>query len=385
MPWKATDILEQRKQFVLEALKEEKPFIQLCRKYGISRVHGEKWLKRFLAEGEKGLLDRSKKPKSNSRSPDTDVVLEIVRIRKEMDWGCGVNLRPVLLKKYSEERVPSARTIDRILLSTGFTKKRAKRTVKPQRKQAERPVATGPNDIWTIDYKGWWHTLDRKRCEPLTLRDHFTRYLLALEGMRHIRWEAVQEVLTDVFSTYGLPLYLRSDNGAPFAHNGALRGLTQLSAWVVSQGIALDRIQPGRPDQNGGHERMHRDLKRQIQKRPAADLVLQQAALDAWRNHFNTERPHRGLNLQTPASQYAVSPRKFKGTRPEIVYPDAFEVRKVAANGSIKHRRQRVFLSHALAGWDIGIETQDDSVRLWFADLYLGSTDKGFLGKIKED
>lgn len=385
MAWKVTNVVESRKEFVIKVLARDGSLAELCREYEISRQIGRKWVKRFLAEGEKGLEDKSRRPKGNSRTPDLEVFAEIVNIRRDMNWGCGVNLRPVLLRKFPEERVPSARTIDRLLVKTGFVTKRRSRRVRPARVAPPKPVAKEPNDIWTIDFKGWWKTQDRRRCEPLTLRDHFTKYLLALRGMRQIRWEAVQEVLDDVFATYGLPLYLRSDNGAPFAHFNTLRGLTQLSAWVVAQGIVLDRNQPGRPDQNGGHERMHKDLKRQLQARPAADLVLQQAAFDQWREHFNSVRPHRSLGMETPASQYSCSSRAYRGMKPDLEYPEHFEVRKVSSGGWIKRGSQQLFVSSALSGWHIGVEVEGETARLWFAELYLGSTDSRFLGKLRED
>lgn len=380
MAWKAVSIVETRLEFVVRVLAKEQPLAALCREYGITRRVGRKWVKRFMAEGESGLKDRSKRPKGNARSLHEDVAAAIVRIRKPNHWGCGVNLRPLLLREFPAERVPAARTIDRFLKKSGLVSEKKRRRVKPTTRLQTRAVAEQPNDIWTIDFKGWWFTQDHHRCEPLTLRDDFSRYLLCLHGMRRIRWELVQEVMTDVFQAHGLPLTIRSDNGAPFAHVSSLAGLTQLSAWWLALGIGLDRIDPGRPDQNGGHERMHRDMARQIERYPEANLGMQQAALDQWREHFNSVRPHSALGFAAPSEVYRQSTRKFPGKQFEIEYPQHYEVRKVAPNGWIKRKQKGIFISGALAGWTIGLEEEPDGIlKVWFAELCLGTTDKNLM------
>lgn len=366
-------------------MAEEQPFAQLCREFGIAPKNGRKWVKRFWEEGASGLQDRSRRPHSNPAAVDTEMALEICRIRSKNNWGCGKNIRPVLLRSYAAEQVPSPRTIDRILAAAGLVEPRKKRRANPVGERLKTGFkAEHPNDVWTTDFKGWWFTQDRRKCQPLTLRDDFSRYLLTIQGMRQIRWEAVQEAMCEAFEAYGLPAVIRSDNGSPFACGHSLLGLTRLSAWWVAQGIRLDRIEPGHPEQNGGHERMHKDLKRQLQRVPELDLVAQQVAFDEWRTHFNEVRPHSALSMQTPSEVYLPSPRRFRKVQ-EIVYPKRYEVHKVDHSGWIKRRKTRMFLSTALAGWHVGIEHHEDgTMLLWFAELPLGVTDKDFV-KLRQE
>lgn len=367
--------METREEFVIRALAKEKPFSQLCAEYDVSRKNGGKWVERYREEGVSGLKDRSRRPKSNNRQINTDIVLEVCRIRHTTGWGCGKNLRPMLLKRFGDE-TPSARTIDRILLRAGFVEQRKRRRIESNQRLKTQLQAENPNDIWTTDFKGWWFTQDKRKCQPFTLRDQRSRNILALQGMRKISWEAVQEVMTTVFQDNGLPEVIRSDNGSPFASHNGLLGLTRLSAWWVALGIKPDRIEPGHPEQNGGHERMHRDLKRQLQRIPELDLISQQSAFDAWRAHFNNERPHSALAMQTPSEVYTKSRRRFIGENFQIEYPQTFEVRKVDFTGCFKRRNTKLFLSTALAGWDIGLESREDgSIKIWLAELCLGQTD----------
>jgi len=238
--------------------------------------------------------------------------------------------------------------------------------------------------LWTVDFKGWWRTSDGRRCEPLTIRDGYSRYVLALRAMTSTRSEGVRRVFEEVFEQYGLPKVIRSDNGGPFACTRALAGLTRLSAWWKALGIRLDRIEPGHPEQNGAHERLHRDIRQELQSVVAGDIERQQEMLDLWRVEYNTERPHEAIGMKTPSRLYVPSPRLYTREIPEIVYPKRFDVRKVKHSGEISINGHRRFLSEALAGWPVGIESNGGhTIRLWFADLCLGETDASFRSPLR--
>ena len=207
------------------------------------------------------------------------------------------------------------------------------------------------------------------------MRDEWSRFVFATVIFQSPNAEEARGVLDGSFRKYGLPKAIRSDNGAPFACTRALGGLTKLSAQWIALGIKIDRMDPGNPQQNGGHERMHRDIRGEIETSPANDVATQQELLEHWRFEFNHERPHEALDLKTPAEVYSRSPRRYSGKRPEVVYPDGFEVRVVQRNGCVKYHQRRQFVSEALASWPVGLEHSDQKLRVWFADRLLGVTD----------
>jgi hypothetical protein len=233
-----------------------------------------------------------------------------------------------------------------------------------------------PNHVWTIDFKGWWRTRDGNRFEPLTIRDEHSRYILCAQAMDNARSETVQEQMTRVFQRYGLPEVMRSDNGPPFAAINAPLGLSRLSAWWLSLGIHLDRIAPGRPEQNGGHERMHRDIASDLQRCAEEDIVSQQAALDMWRTTFNEKRPHEALAMRVPAEVYEPSPLKFDASDVELTYPRGYLVRKVKTTGTISVGGRALMVSSALGGLQVGLEPLDGPrFAVWFCRLCLGELD----------
>jgi hypothetical protein len=233
-----------------------------------------------------------------------------------------------------------------------------------------------PNQLWTIDFKGWWYTRNRRRFEPLTIRDGFSRYVLCAQALDSSRTEAVRDQMIRVFDTYGLPEVIRSDNGAPFAARNSPLGLSRLSAWWLTLGIDLDRIAPGRPDQNGAHERMHRDVAREVEGSAGHDAATQQATLDVWRRTFNEERPHDALNLRVPSDVYQPSPRKFDRREVQLTYPGEFLIRKANHIGSVKIRKQPIYVSVAVRGYDVGLEPCGaDRLDVWFCRLRLGEID----------
>jgi hypothetical protein len=232
--------------------------------------------------------------------------------------------------------------------------------------------------IWAVDFKGWCRTGDGRRCEPLTLTDHASRYLLCCQGLESTRTELVRPTLERTFREYGLPQRIRSDNGAPFAANGGC-GLTELSVWWIELGIVCERIQPGHPQQNGRHERMHRTLQEETMQTPAATLRRQQARFDAFRRQYNEQRPHEALNLAVPASVYMPASAAYPERISSPEYPPDWAVRKVADGGQLcwGGSGKRYFVSHALSGKHVGLERVDDEhCRLWFRHQWLGVIDR---------
>ena len=377
MPWQEIDVMDQRTEFILRVLARGETFGDVCREYGISRKTGYKWKERFLAEGLSGLRDESRRPRSSPGQLSGDMVCQIVKLRvAHPGWGAP-KLRAILQRTLSPAEVPSESSIKRVLDQACLVQQRRRRSRSEQGSRLQTPVrAQHPNHVWTIDFKGWWYTRNRSRFEPLTIRDAYSRYVLCAQALENARTETVQTTMTRVFEKHGLPQVIRSDNGAPFAARRSPLGLSRLSAWWLALGIDLDRIEPGRPDQNGGHERMHRDIAVEVENRPAADAATQQAALDVWRQTFNTERPHEALGMRVPQEVYESSPRKYDATPVELAYPAGYLVRKVLRLGAVSVAHRSINISAALQGWHVGLEPiTPERYAVWFCRLRLGELD----------
>lgn len=375
MPWKATDVMNLRTEFVLRALREKEPFGELCREYGISRKTGYKWKQRFLEQGLDGLADHSRRPQSSPSETDEDMVCRIVQLKlAHPSWGPAKLLE--IMRRAGQTDLPSESTFKRILGKAGLVERRRRRKPCEQGRITNRIEAERPNHVWTIDFKGWWRTRDRSRFEPLTIRDQFSRYVLCAQAMADAKSDTVRAQMARVFERHGLPEVIRSDNGSPFAATSAPLGLSRLSAWWLTLGIDLDRIPPRRPDQNGGHERMHRDIAMELENKAEIDGKTQQASLDAWRKTFNEERPHAAIGMRVPADLYTTSTRRYDGSHAELAYPTGQFVRKVRRKGAIKIWNHEVQLSASLQGYDVGLEVLDgDRLAVWFCRLRLGEID----------
>lgn len=375
MAWKATDVMDQKMEFALRAVRDVERFQQLCEEYGISRKTGYKWKKRFLQQGLEGLQDLSRKPKSSPRGLSENVVCRIVALKQaHPSWGAR-KLREVLLRSSGGPDVPSESSFKRVLEKAGLVQKRRRRTQSETGRLQLRVKAERPNQVWTIDFKGWWQTRDRGRFEPLTIRDDFSRFILCARCLESTRGSAVKEQMERLFGEYGLPEIIRSDNGAPFAAGNSPYGLTRLSAWWLVLGIDLDRIRPGQPQENGSHERMHRDMG-ELERSAAATHREQQAVLDVWRKTFNEERPHEALGMRIPGEVYERSARAYDPTAVELRYPTGFLQRRVGCSGQLTIGNMKVGLSLALAGYDVGLESLDDRrYAVWFGRLCLGDID----------
>lgn len=355
-------------EFVERAMRGEK-VSALVREFGITRAAGYKWLKRFKEQGYEGLEEKSRRPKSTPLATAEDIILAVLETReKHPTWG--PRKLEIVLRRSLGEQTPSERTIARIL-------KRAKK-VRERRKQrplnvvelAPRIAPKQPNDLWTVDFKGWWQARNGERCGPLTVRDAYSRFILATVVCPSTL-RAARAVFERLFRKYGVPSAIQCDNGEPFVSVRSRGGLSKLSAWWVSLGIRLVRSRPGCPQDNGGHERMHADISAEIEMSPSASADSEQRRLARWRQTFNHVRPHDALGGKTPAEVYEVKERRaFRPVR--YVYPAHFAIRHVSTNGRFSFAKDTYFLSHSLAGCDVGVESVDDMhVRVWFHDVDL--------------
>jgi putative transposase len=375
MPWKEQRVSEQRRGFVAACLRPgERSMSELCRDFGISRKTGYKWLQRFESGGLPALEDESRRPTRFRSEIAGEVIVEIVRVRQwKPTWG-GRKIRAYLMSQGLPE-VPCIRSVDRILKRCGFVTSRTPgfsriagnlNIVQPKR----------CNDVWTMDFKGWWVTKNGRRCDPLTLRDEFSRYVLCLSALERSTTESVQEQLDETFRRYGLPEYIRSDNGVPFASARGFMGLTRLAVWLLKNDVTPNRILPASPYMNGAHERMHKDIKAELQRNPALDVKAEQKRFDIWRAEFNSIRPNQALNDRTPASSYRSSRRKYSDKNDDFVYPSNFTLRKVSANGEFNWKNAPVRFAKSLAGEFVALEPMSDqTLRLWFRHYPLGITD----------
>jgi putative transposase len=369
MPWKKSEPMEQRMEFALRAMQTLN-FRALCQQYGISTKTGYKWRERFWRKGLAGMEEESRRPKSHSKQLPEEEVCEIVRLKlAHLAWGPR-KIRELYLRGHGE--VASESTFKRVLERTSLTQKRRRRRAPEAGRLSSGRQAAALNEVWTVDFKGWWRKAEQ-RCEPLTVRDEYSRYLLEVRAVEDARSETVRKSFERIFERHGLPEAIRSDNGSPFASRQGVLGLSRLSAWWVVLGIDLERGRPGHPQDNAGHERMHKDISRELEAEGACD----QAALDVWRQTFNYERPHEALGMRCPGEVYLASERKYEGTPEDLDYPKMCS-RRVSPKGLISLEGQPLFLSASLGGWSVGLKPiAKDLMEVWFGRLLLGQVDLG--------
>lgn len=375
MPWKECGVLDQRIEFVLKSLSKDVVFTDLCREYGISTKSGYKWRERFVQNGLNGLHDNSRRPHSSPESLPEQTVCEIIKLKNaHPHWG-PYKIRQIYLRKYNQ--APSESSFKRILDKAGLVIHRRRRNALcAQERITTDLVVSKPNDVWTVDFKGWWKMLGGGRCEPLTIRDLYSKYILSVKAMESTRTPYVQKAFEKVFKENGLPVVILTDNGPPFAVSHALLGLSSLAIWWISLGIRLHRIQPGHPEQNGSHERMHRDISKELQGSIEGNIKEHQAAFDTWRNEYNWVRPHETLGMKVPGDVYKKSDRLWNGTPDEIVYESSMLKRKVTTNGIICIDNRHILISTTLTGYEVGLKyITEDSLELWFDYLRLGEVD----------
>lgn len=360
--------------FIEQASKPDANVAQLCREHGISRETGHKWLKRFRARGYEGLEDDSRRPKSSPLATGEEVVAALLTVKAAHPrWGPRKLVR--VLRREFGSATPSERTIARILERFGQVRhRRRRRRELSVVERAPQVAAMASNEVWTIDFKGWWRASDGSRCDPLTVRDAYSRFVLALELLPRPTGAEVRRILTRLFRRHGVPKAIQCDNGSPFICARSPAGLTQLSAWWVSLGIRIVRSRPGCPQDNGGHERMHLDIAAELQSVPAATRALQQRACDKWRQEFNHVRPHDALRGKTPADVFR--PERSSLTIRPTAYPPGWLVRRVKLNGALGDPKDGHFMSTALAGYFVGLQPLGGlRHRAWFYDVDLGEVE----------
>jgi len=370
MGWKETCAVDERMRFMVAVEKGEESFAAICRRFDVSRRIGYKWRARFEEEGAAGLFDRSRAPLHHPQAIAPDIAEHCLELRRaHPTWG------PLKVRAYLERRAPktawpAASTIGELFDREGLTVKRRLRRRSPP---SSAPFAhcEAANDVWCIDFKGWFLTGDGERCEPLTISDAHTRYLLRCQALPRTDTEHVWPVLDAAFREFGLPRYMRSDNGSPFASRGA-GGLSRLSVKLIKAGVTPERIAPGKPQQNGRHERMHLTLLQEVASPPASSMRDQLKRLRNFQQLYNEERPHQALDNATPAERYQASPRRFDGNLRSPEYGDQ-DVRRVRHNGEIKFDGKFIYISDALAGEPVGLAESEGYWTVSYGPIILGT------------
>ncbi len=347
---------------------------ELCAAFGISRTTGYKWLRRWRGQGPAGLEDRSRAPRCHGRQMAPEQAEAILALRRDRPhWGPR-KLRVILETQQPEVCWPAASTIGDLLRRHGLSERRRRRATIAGPHPADFAPVTAPNDLWCIDFKGWFRTRDGRRCDPLTITDAYSRYALVCQIVKPA-YRPVEAVVMKAFKRYGLPKAMRCDNGPPFAAPGP-GGLTRLSLGWLKAGIALERIEAGKPQQNGRHERFHRTLKQETSSPPAANAREQQARFDAFCHDYNHKRPHEALAQKPPASLWQPSTRAYPKELAQPWYDACHAVRRVRPSGEIKWAGRSVFISETLAGESVGIaETRDGDWLVRYAQIDLGIID----------
>jgi transposase InsO family protein len=361
MPWKESSVMDERLRFVGRLLDGEQMSL-VCREFGISRKTGYKIFDRYKDHGLEAFTDRSRRPVRYANQLPQQIESLIVGLKRDKPhWGAR-KIRELLIRRLAGDvRVPAKSTIHAVLDRHGLVKRMGKK----------RSHATGtalsegaqPNDLWCADYKGEFQLGNQVYCYPLTVTDHASRYLLLCEALESTREDLAFTAFERLFKERGLPLAIRSDNGVPFASANALFNLSKLAVWWLRLGIAIERIKPGKPQQNGRHERMHLTLKREATRPPGMNSLQQQAKFDAFVQEFNTERPHEALAMKRPADLYVPSPRPFLGLS-DSDYPFHDRDILVTACGRICMHRKKINISTVLAGQTLGIKEVDDGIWL---------------------
>lgn len=376
MSWQETCVMEQRIQFVMDVMDGTYTVTELCEAYLISRKTGYKWLGRYQTDNPASLADRSRAPHSHPQEVSVAVKQAILAVKTRFPrWGAP-QIRARLEREYPDwGHYPAVSTIGLFLYKQGLTRRRCRRHAAAT--PTELPLTSGRyiNQVWCADYKGHFQTKDGSRCNPLTISDQASRYLLCCQHVQRMNYDLARPWFERTFRRYGLPEVIRTDNGVPFASIG-LGGLSRLSYWWIRLGIRPERIEPGHPEQNGRHERMHRTLKAYTATPPAQTLSGQQKQFNAFRKEYNQERPHEAIGMRTPSACYQRSPREYPSRLPMITYPDSMRIRQVKNSGEIRLFNKLLYLSQSLSGQPVGIEQIDeDYSRVWYCSYLLGCVD----------
>jgi len=375
MSWTETCVMEQRAKFIIDLLEGSYSMTELCEYYGISRKAGYKWIRRYEQGGFDALKNLSRAPHCHPHQISCQMQELILAVKKRFPkWGAP-KIRSRLERIHPDwNSYPAISTIGLFLCKQGLThpcKRHRKAT------PTELPLTNGcrSNHVWCADFKGHFNTGDGSRCNPLTISDHASRYLLCCQHIVRMSYDLVKMRFERVFREHGLPDVIRTDNGTPFSSRG-LGGLSRLSYWWIRLGIHPERIEPGHPEQNGRHERMHKTLKDYTARPPAKTLAQQQRRFNEFCVEYNEHRPHEALKMHTPSQCYSSSTRIFPARLPEISYPDFMQVKKVRQHGDIYYLGKRLFITEGLRDEYFGIEQTDEDIsRLWYCKYLLGEID----------
>jgi len=361
MPWKEICALELKKEMITDWLTRKYSVTELSDCYGVSRKTIYKWVDRYHEKGMVGLEELAREPYYHPNATPIELVEEILAMkRQKMKWGP----RKIIAKLRAgdpDKKWPADSTGNNILKRHGL--------VQPHKRRHRTPPYTTPfldcnqsNAVWSADYKGHFKMGDRITCYPLTISDNYSRYLIGCWGLSRPNFEQTKPYFELAFRNHGLPTAIRTDNGQPFASRG-LGGLSRLSVWLIRLGIIPERIEPGCPEQNGRHERMHRTLKAATAKPPEMNLEKQQQAFNLFIEEYNNERPHEALEQKTPTFVYRPSLRIYPEKLSKVEYDDGEVTRYVAPNGCIKWHGSLVFISEVLSGNHIALKQVDN--HLW--------------------
>lgn len=361
MPWKESSVMNERLRFIARLLEGE-AMTDLCVEFGISRKTGYKVYQRYKEQGSEALTDRSRRPCHYANQLPAQLEAQIVGLKKDKPhWGAR-KIRELLIRRLASEiKVPARSTIHAVLDRNGLVK-----PMRGRRNGAEGTslsAGASPNDLWCADFKGEFTLGNKRYCYPLTVTDHASRYLLACEALESTREETDFEAFEHLFRERGLPFAIRSGNGVPFAAPNSLFNLSRLSVWWLRLGIAIERIKPGHPQQNGRHERMHRTLKEQTTRPPEMNSLQQQARFDAFVREYNEERPHEALAMKMPAECYTPSVRPYQGLS-ALDYPFHDKAITVTTCGRLCLHRKKINISTVLAGQKLGIKEVDENIWL---------------------
>jgi putative transposase len=360
MPWKECHVMDERLRFVARLLEGEK-MAPLCAEFGISRKTGYKIFERYKDNGITAFTDRSRRPYRQANRLPAPIEATIVRLKREYPgWGAP-KIREKLRQRITPLQLPAISTVHAVLDRHGLVHRRRRRRAGPTSTALSRP--TESNALWCADYKGEFMLGNRRYCYPLTITDFASRYLLTCEALSTTQETFAFTAFDRAFREFGLPGTIRTDNGVPFAAPTALYRLSKLAVWWLRLGIQIERIQPGHPQQNGRHERMHRTLKAEATKPAAANVLQQQARFDAFVTRYNHERPHQALGMQVPAAVYARSPRVYRGLD-DLTYPFHDATFTVTHCGRICFHGRKINLSHVFAGQNVGVTQVGDHIWL---------------------
>jgi putative transposase len=375
MPWQKTTPMTERLNFIELYQTRLWSMTELCTRFGISRKTGYKWLGRYVQEGLSGLQEKPRVPRHCPHRIAPDIAAVLLEAKcLHPNWGPR-KILPYLARHHPALALPAASSPGALFRKAGLSRPKQRRR-RPHHPGAPAFHAGSPNEVWTADFKGQFRTGDGLYCYPLTLADAYSRYLLGCSARLSTQQVEAQPIFERLFQEYGLPGAIRTDNGAPFA-TPAFCGLSKLSVWWIKLGIRHQRIEPGRPEQNGSHERMHRTLKAEATRPPERNQAAQQVRFDRFCQEYNHERPHEALGQRTPAALYRPSPRRMPAKLTEHEYPGHYLVRRVSNAGTFRFKSRQLFLRDTLLQERIALEETGDGIwSIYFYDVLLARLDE---------